>query len=308
MLTDLDHLPQEIRPDLQLVLEVLFSEFANSLVLSTQEWKRQGRILKVILFGAYACSAGPRELPGGRAPKYSILVVVSDDRLAQKSNFPLHAEDRLTREHAITRQLAVPVSLSIRGIKSVHRELSHGKSFVCGAVADGTVLYELPGHPLSLPMLSDHAAVLQERLADFDYWFSSASEFLELARISLARKWLNRAVFQFHQATEALYHTVLYVLTGDSPRSHNITWLRDRSEDIVPGWARVWPGETKSELRCFKRLHVSYVKSRYDRKYRIAEHELAWIAARVETLHGEVQALACDRLGVDLTVALAEVP
>ena len=50
MLTDLDHLPQEIRPDLQLVREVLFSELSNTLVLSTQEWNRQERILKVILF------------------------------------------------------------------------------------------------------------------------------------------------------------------------------------------------------------------------------------------------------------------
>ncbi|TCM23843.1 HEPN domain-containing protein, partial [Novosphingobium sp. ST904] len=280
----------------------LFFELANSLVLSTQEWKRQGRILKVILFGAYARGTGTRELPGGRTPKYSILVVVSDDRLAQKSDFPLHAEDRLMREHAITRQLAVPISLSIRGIKSVHRDLSHGKSFVCGAVADGTVLYELPGHPLSLPMVPDHAAVLQERRADFDYWFSSASEFLEFAQISLARKWLNRAVFQFHQATEVLYHTVLYMLTGDSPRSQNVTWLRDRSEDIVPALARAWPSETKSEKRCFKRLHDSYVKSRYDRQYRISEDELAWIAGRVDYLHSEVQALSCDRLGVDFMV------
>ncbi|QSR20423.1 hypothetical protein [Novosphingobium sp. KA1] len=111
MLTDLDHLPQDLRPDLKLVLEVLFSEFANSVVLSTQQWKRQGRILKVILFGAYARGTGPRELPGGRTPKYSILVVVSDDRLAQKSDFPLNAEDRLMREHNITGRLRVPISL-----------------------------------------------------------------------------------------------------------------------------------------------------------------------------------------------------
>jgi HEPN domain-containing protein len=287
MLTDLGHLPQEIRPDLELVLEVLFSELANTLVRATQEWKRQGRILKVILFGAFAHGTGTRELPGGRRPKYSILVIVSDDRFAQKSDFPLHAEDRLMREHAITRQLAVPVSLSIRGIKSVHRDLAHGKLFVCGALADGVVLYELPGHPLSLPMVSDQKAVRQERIADFEFWFTSASEFLELAQISVARKWLHRAIFHFHQATEALYHTVLYMLTGNSPRSHNTTWLRDLCEDIIPGLARVWPGETKSELRWFKRLHDSYVKSRYDRQYRITEHELAWIAARVETLRKE---------------------
>lgn len=40
MLIDLNHLPEELRADLQLVLKVFFSEFANSLVLSTQDWKQ----------------------------------------------------------------------------------------------------------------------------------------------------------------------------------------------------------------------------------------------------------------------------
>lgn len=251
MLTLTDHMPSTAQDDLTQVIAILFAELEDALALSTQKRKRQGRILKIILFGAHADGMGFQPLPGGRLPKYSILVIVNDDRLVDQSNFGKHAEDRLMREHAIAGRLTAPVSLSVRGIQSVHMDLLAGKSFLCDAIQKGVMLYELPGHSLPLPLPRDSAAIREERLGHFQYWFTNATEFLELARIAYARGWTNRAMFQFHQATEALYHTALYVMTGGSPRSHNLTWLRDRCKDFAPALAAVWPGETKFERRCY---------------------------------------------------------
>lgn len=115
--------------------------------------------------------------------------------------------------------------------------------------------------------------------------------------MACARGWTNRAMFQFHQVTEALCHAGLYVMTGDSPRSHNLTWLRDRCEDFAPKLASVWPDETRFERRCFVRLHNAYVKSRYDPRFRVDENEHYWISKHVEMLYSKVGQVARRRLG-----------
>lgn len=58
MKTDLDYLPDRKRRDLDRIVEVLFAEFEDATRLATQQWKKQGRILKVILYGSYARAAG----------------------------------------------------------------------------------------------------------------------------------------------------------------------------------------------------------------------------------------------------------
>lgn len=54
MKTDLDHLPGRKQRDLQRIVEILFAEFEDATSLATQKWKKQGRILKVVLYGSHA--------------------------------------------------------------------------------------------------------------------------------------------------------------------------------------------------------------------------------------------------------------
>jgi hypothetical protein len=54
MRTDLGHLPGSKQQDLARIVEILFAEFEDAIALSTQKWKKQGRILKIILYGSYA--------------------------------------------------------------------------------------------------------------------------------------------------------------------------------------------------------------------------------------------------------------
>ncbi|MEQ9606097.1 MAG: hypothetical protein RLN99_00355 [Kiloniellaceae bacterium] len=50
----LDHLPPPKQRELERVLEILHEEFEDALKVSSADWKKRGRILKVILFGSYA--------------------------------------------------------------------------------------------------------------------------------------------------------------------------------------------------------------------------------------------------------------
>ena len=54
MRRDLDHLPPVKQRELERVVQIIFEEFGDALALSKHEWKRKGRIQKVILYGSYA--------------------------------------------------------------------------------------------------------------------------------------------------------------------------------------------------------------------------------------------------------------
>ena len=54
MKTSLDHLPNLQKREIARVVEILHEELSDALAISTANWKRKGRILKIVLFGSYA--------------------------------------------------------------------------------------------------------------------------------------------------------------------------------------------------------------------------------------------------------------
>ena len=54
MKTDLDHLPPQKQREIERVVQLIFEEFDDAFALAKHEWKKAGRILKVILYGSYA--------------------------------------------------------------------------------------------------------------------------------------------------------------------------------------------------------------------------------------------------------------
>ncbi|WP_369405751.1 nucleotidyltransferase domain-containing protein [Sphingomonas asaccharolytica] len=108
MKTDLSHLPDRKRRDLDRVVEILFAEFEDAIGLSTQEWKKQGRILKVILYGSYARGDWVADPIGGYFSDYDLLVVVNDERLTDTLDYWAKAGDHLLREYSIAKRLSAP--------------------------------------------------------------------------------------------------------------------------------------------------------------------------------------------------------
>lgn len=54
MKSNLDHLPERKQREVARVVDILHEEFQDALKDSSAEFKKMGRILKVILFGSYA--------------------------------------------------------------------------------------------------------------------------------------------------------------------------------------------------------------------------------------------------------------
>lgn len=291
MKTDLDHLPERKRSDLKRIVEILFAEFEDAVSLSTQQWKKQGRILKVILYGSYARGDWVADPVGGYFSDYDILVVVNDERLTDPLDYWNRAEDHLLREYAIAKRLGAPVGFIVHSLKDVNFQLSRGRPFFTDIVRDGIVLYELDGHPFDAPKPLDPVVAREEAQRHFEQWFQSANTFLDVAKFAIEKDRNNNAAFQLHQAAEHFYHTVLLTLTLYSPKSHKLKFLRDRSEDIARDLIPIWPRDSKFTRRCFELLQQAYVNARYSPHYKIRREELDWIVERIELLQGEVRSV-----------------
>jgi predicted nucleotidyltransferase/HEPN domain-containing protein len=294
---DLSHLPARQQDELQRAVRILMEEFDKAIALANSSWKREGKILKVILFGSYARSDWVDDAKSGYQSDFDLLVVVSHEKLTDVSEYWYVAEDRILREEAIGRQ----VNIIVHDLNDVNRALRRGEYFWADIVRDGIVLYELPGHPLAAPMpLSKFDAV---RMAEryFSDMLENADVQLETVGYQAQRgskelKWRKAAAFSLHQAAEKLYACFLLTTSFYFPKSHNIKFLRSLSEDKEQRLIEAWPRETKLDRRRFELLKRAYVEARYSANYSISVEDLDALYVSVRRLRETVARLCEARI------------
>lgn len=293
-----DHLPQSKQRELAHVVRVICEEFDAARATGTKDWKKQGRILKLVLYGSYARGDWVDDPVGGYHSDYDILIVVNDERL---TDFELWsaADDRLMRDTTITKSLSAPVSFIVHSLSDVNAQLERGRPFFVDIVRQGIALYEAEGFCFTSPRDLPADEVGVEAQLYFENWFESAGPFIRGAAYALNDGDLRKAAFDFHQATERLYHCLLLVLTLYSPKSHRLNFLRSQAEQLVPDLAEIWPRKHRFPRRCFELLRQAYVNARYSPHYEITAEELEWISERVGMLQNHVRAVCERRLAAD---------
>jgi predicted nucleotidyltransferase/HEPN domain-containing protein len=298
MRTDLDHLPPTKQRELERVVQVLFEEFGDATAIATSTWKKQARILKVILYGSYARGGWVDEphTAKGYQSDFDLLVIVNHDKLTDRADFWSTAEDRLNRELAITKTLRTPVNFIVHTLAEVNAGLSEGRYFFIDIARDGVALYQSDATDLPEPQPKTPAQALAMAQEYFDEWLPGGSEFFETAEFAMKRGWTKKAAFLLHQATESYFHCVLLVSSFYTPHVHNLGFLRTQAERIDPRLIEVWPRASKPERARFEKLKEAYVKARYSKHYRITEDELAWLGARVEALGKVVEVICTERI------------
>jgi uncharacterized protein len=294
MRTDLDHLPSQKQRELAHVVRVLFEEFEAVTARATQAWRKRGRILKIVLYGSYARGGWVDDPIGGYKSDYDILVVVDDARLTDPVEYWATAHDRLMRDVIINKALSAPVNFIVHDLADMNDQLSHGRPFFVDIAAQGVALYEAEGFELATPRVLPAAEARAEARKHFERWFDSAGAFLRGAKHAIADGDRNKAAFDFHQATERLYHCVLLTLSLYSPKSHKLNFLRSRAEDIAPELIDAWPRADKASRRAFELLREAYVNARYSPHYAISDEQLAWLAERISVLQRLVREV-CER-------------
>ncbi len=296
MRNDIDHLPGQKQQELQAAVRILFEEFTAAVGNTTAPWKKQGRILKVILYGSYARGDWVDDPVGGYKSDYDLLVVVNDERLTDVVDYWATADDRLMREMAITQTLSAPVSFIVHSLKDVNKQLKQGRPFFTDIAVQGIALYEAEGFPFATSTKLAPDAARAEAQKHFDQWFGSASDFFEQAKFATQNGRSNIAAFELHQATERLYHCVMLVFTLYSPKSHKLGFLRGHAEEIAPALIEAWPRDDRFSRRCFELLRQAYVNARYSPHYKVSDEELTWLGERVAVLQDLVRRICEESL------------
>lgn len=287
----LKKLPEGKRIELDRAVSILEDSFAKATATRRADRLRDGKILKVILYGSYARGDWVDDPVGRYFSDFDLLIVVDHPDLLDL-DFWEDAEARLLEELS-SGAMRTPVSFIVHDLDDVNWKLEHGRAFFIDIARDGVLLKDTPSISFVEPQPLSPATALQEAQEHFEDWSESVEEFLETAKFTRGRGFTRKAAFQLHQAAETLYQGLLLVLTLYAPRAHNLVRLRKMTEALTPRLIEVWPHDTKFEKRCFELLRAAYVKSRYSRHYRITEEELAWLTQRIELLR-EIVREACE--------------
>ena len=300
MRADLDHLPAKQQRELERVRTTLLTEFEAAIKSGgggTQSWRRDGRVLKIILFGSYARNDWVDEPDNGYLSDFDLLVIVSHEKLTDIADYWYVAEDKILRDPAVGRT----VNIIVHTMAEVNQALTRGEYFWTDILRDGVVLYQLPGHPFAQPQPMTAAEALDAAQRHFEMKLKDLDLRIESARQHVAksgegqhvRKW---AAFLLHQATETAYACFLLTHTFYFPRSHNIKFLRSLAEDSDKRLTAAWPREHRADRRRFELLKRAYVEARYSDQYDADADDLALQLEAVMRLRNLVVASSEERI------------
>lgn len=287
-------LPLAKQRELDAAVEIIQEGFAKAVSTRRADRLKNGRILKIVLFGSYARGDWVHDPVGRYFSDFDLLVVVDHEDLTD-FEFWEDVEKRLLAELSAG-AMRTPVSLIVHSLDDVNWKLEHGRGFFIDIARDGVVLKDTPGVAFSEPQPLPPSTALEEASGYFDEWKADSEEFSFLADVARKRGFTKKAAFLLHQATETLYQGLLQVLTFYSPKSHNLIRLRNMTEPLEPRLREVWPHDTKFQKRCFELLRAAYVKARYSRHYRITDEELAYLTERIDVLRAVVTEASEKRL------------
>jgi predicted nucleotidyltransferase len=213
MRSDLDHLPQGKQRELAHVVDVIREGFAEAISRRTQERFRNGKILKIILFGSYARGDWVDDPVGRYFSDFDLLVVVSHEDLTDVPEFWVKTEDRLLEELSEGKALRTPVSLIYHSFDDVNEKLRLGRYFFIDILKEGVLLVDEPGHAFIAPHELSSREALDESRVFFEEWFEGASNYLRLETEARRVRMPKEAAFLLHQATERLYQCLFLVRT-----------------------------------------------------------------------------------------------
>jgi uncharacterized protein len=272
MRSDLDHLPHGKQRELQRVTEILFEEFTDAMKCASSPKKKEGRILKIVLFGSYARGTWVDEphTAKGYLSDYDLLIVVNQQSVVDFATYWYRANNALAQ----------------------------GQYFFSDIIREGIALYNLKGSTRFVtpkPQTAEEAVATAEQ--HFQEWFPRIEQALRGAKFYKAEHNLRDAAFTLHQAVERAYTILLLVETSYSPSTHSIKFLRSLAEQIDPELIAVWPRETKHDRRLFELLKRAYVDARYSEHYAITAEELVWLGERAEILRTLVETRSREKIG-----------
>ena len=122
------NLPIGKRRELERAVEILTESFATAVSTRQAPRLRDGKILKIILFGSYARGDWVDDPVGRYFSDFDLLIVVDHEDLTD-GEFWHDAENKLMPGETLIR---TPVSLIVHSLEDVNEQLDRGRYFWAG--------------------------------------------------------------------------------------------------------------------------------------------------------------------------------
>lgn len=288
-----------LQRQLERAVDTLRTEFAEAIKGKAWERGKQGRILKIVLYGSMARGTQVTDMRSGYRSDFDLLVIVSHKELAD-DDWWYGANDALIRTWLKSSNRR-EVNFIVHDLADVNDQLRRGRPFFKDIDRDGIIVYEYDTKPLAKPGNLSAEEIREEAKGHFEQWFERSLGFSAGAGFHVGRGDLNLAAFNLHQAVECAYHCLLLTLTLYSPQLHKIEKLRAMAEGLDQRLIEAWPRKTRHQRRPFDKIRRAYVEARYSKHYRITKEMLEEATASVERLQGIVRVVCVDRLRDNLT-------
>ena len=276
----LDHLPESKEAAMKEIRRLILNEVDTYLEGRTGK-KARGRVSWVVLFGSYARGDFVDDPINGYVSDVDVLVVVTEDELADALGMWGAVEDK------VERRTGMDLTLIVHEQQEVLQWLQQGHYFFGDIQREGIYLYSYSGKPLPEFTPLNNAQRLPIAQEHFDQWFESADSFLIDYGHCFERGDYKKAAFELHQAAERFYACLLLVISNYRPKTHNIKVLhRMAIEKTSPDspLMSLFKDENRFQKRCFELLRRAYVDARYSKHYKITDEELSWLFQQVDQL------------------------
>src|SRR5512144_1729201 len=127
MKTGVDDFPVGKQRELAFVVELIRKGFAFAIQRRTMPRLRNGKLLKIILFGSYARGDWVEDPVGRYFSDFDILVIVNHEDLTDVPEFWAKAEEALVEALASGQHLRTPVSVIYHALDDVNEQLTLGR-------------------------------------------------------------------------------------------------------------------------------------------------------------------------------------
>jgi hypothetical protein len=146
--------------------------------------------------------------------------------------------------------------LIIEPIDRVNDDLEKSQYFFSDIKKEGILLYDSGEFELSAPKELDERKRKEIAKEDYEHWIGNTETRLEdfysnLQKSNKEKKYLNKAAFELHQATESLYNCTLLTLGGYKPKSHDLKELNQLCSIHSNNFLSIFPTATKRTTRLF---------------------------------------------------------
>lgn len=249
--------------------------------------REHARAEMIILFGSYARGTAVEDRyvcpEDGVTYEYRSdfdILAVTRSKTGAKSGVWQKVESILTRDP----EIKTPISLIVHDIRELNTQLTTGEYFFTDVIKEGILLFDSGKFQLEQPRELSFQKRAEIAHKDFEYWYTSAEDFLDLFKYAVTKAKLTKAAFLLNQAIEHSLVCTLLVFTHYKPKLHDLEKLIKMAAEFDHRIATVFPAASGEEKRLFDLVNNAYIHARYTRSYSVTEDDLKYLWGRTDRL------------------------